>query len=132
MDGQILGRHKGITHYTIGQRKGLGIAFGHPVFVVEIRPETNEVVLGEGEDVFHDRLTCNQVNWMAVAPPPVGEDMRMLVKIRYAHQGAMATLRRTGEDQVTVLFDTPQRAITPGQAAVFYDGDYVAGGGTIQ
>lgn len=131
-DGVVLGRHKGITHYTVGQRKGLGIAMGHPVFVVELRPETNEVVLGEAEDVFSSCLVCSHLNWMSVEPPDIGSELRLLVKIRYAHQGAMARVVRTGEDEVTCIFDVPQRAITPGQAAVFYDGDYVAGGGTIQ
>lgn len=128
-DGTIIGRHKGITHYTVGQRKGLNLAMGHPVFVVEIRPETNEVVIGESEDVFSDRLICNRLNWMSIedldgAMPVVG-------KIRYSHKGAPCTIRKIGEDLVECIFETPQRAITPGQAVVFYDNEYVVGGGTI-
>ncbi len=130
MDGEILGRHKGITHYTIGQRKGLNLALGHPVFVTEIRPETNEVVIGENEDVFAPALVCNQINFMAI--PDLDGEMKAYAKIRYAHKGAPCILKRTGQDEITVLFEQPQRAITPGQAVVFYEGDYIIGGGTIR
>ena len=128
-DGTVIGKHKGITHYTVGQRKGLGLSMGRPVVVLEIRPETNEVVIGETKDVFSDRLRANRLNWMGVEAPESG--MRCLAKIRYNHAGAMCTVRRTGEDEVECIFDEPVRAVTPGQAVVFYDGDYVAGGGTI-
>ena len=128
-DGTVIGKHKGITHYTVGQRKGLGLSMGRPVVVLEIRPETNEVVIGETKDVFSDRLKANRLNWMGVEAPESG--MRCLAKIRYNHAGAMGTVRRTGEDEVECIFDEPVRAVTPGQAVVFYDGDYVAGGGTI-
>ena len=130
-DGNILGRHKGITHYTIGQRKGLGLAAGHPVFVVEIRPETNEVVIGEGEDVFTDRLICDKLNWMSIDGLH-GEERKVVAKIRYSHKGAPCIIKEIGEDLVECRFLTPVRAVTPGQAVVFYDGDYVAGGGTIR
>ncbi len=129
-EGNILGTHLGITHYTIGQRKGLGIAMGHPIFVVEIRPETNEVVLGEAEDVFTDHLTCDKLNWMA-ADGLHGEEMQVTAKIRYSHKGAPCLIREIGEDLVECQFSEPVRAVTPGQAVVFYDGDYVAGGGVI-
>ena len=128
-DGTVIGKHKGITHYTVGQRKGLGLSMGRPVVVLEIHPETNEVVIGETKDVFSDRLRANRLNWMGVEAPESG--MRCLAKIRYNHAGAMCTVRRTGEDEVECIFDEPVRAVTPGQAVVFYDGDYVAGGGTI-
>lgn len=128
-DGQVIGRHKGITHYTVGQRKGLNLSMGRPVFVVEIRPETNEVVIGDSEDVFTDRLVCTQLNYMSV--PDFEYDMPVTAKIRYNHQGAGARVRKLGEDMAEVIFDEPVRAVTPGQAVVFYDGDYVAGGGTI-
>ncbi|MCC8107394.1 MAG: tRNA 2-thiouridine(34) synthase MnmA [Clostridiales bacterium] len=128
-DGTILGQHKGITHYTIGQRKGLNLAMGHPVFVTEIRPETNEVVIGEAEDVFTDRLICDHLNFMSI--PDLKDTLRVTAKIRYNHAGAPARVRRISENQAEVVFDEPVRAVTPGQAVVFYDEDYVVGGGTI-
>lgn len=128
-DGTVVGRHKGITHYTIGQRKGLGIALGRPVVVTGIRPDTNEVVLGETTDVFSKTLRANRLNFMSI--PEIDKEARFLAKIRYNHAGAMCTVRMTGEDEVECIFDEPVRAVTPGQAVVFYDGDYVAGGGTI-
>ena len=130
LDGNILGRHKGITHYTIGQRKGLNLSMKRPVFVVEIRPETNEVVIGDSEDVFSDTLRCSQVNWMAI-DGLYGEPMNVTAKIRYSHKGAPCTIREVEEGVVECVFEEPQRAITPGQAVVFYDGDYVVGGGVI-
>ena len=128
-DGTVLGHHKGIIHYTVGQRKGLGLSMGHPVFVTEIRPETNEVVIGEAEDVFTDTLRCNHLNFMALPDFPEGKTF--LGKIRYAHQGAPCQVKRIGEDVLECKFLTPVRAVTPGQALVLYDGEYVAGGGTI-
>lgn len=129
-DGMILGTHKGITHYTVGQRKGLNLSLGHPVFVTEIRPETNEVVIGENREVFTQSLTCSELNFMAV--PDLTEPLRVKTKIRYAHQGASCLIEKIGEDRVKCTFDEPVRAVTPGQAAVFYDGGYVLGGGTIE
>ena len=130
LDGNILGKHLGITHYTVGQRKGLNLAMGYPVFVVAIRPETNEVVLGNGQDVFTDVVRCNKLNWMAL--DGVGEEeVSVNAKIRYSHKGAPCKIRRIGEDMVECRFDEPVRAATPGQAVVFYQGDHVAGGGTI-
>lgn len=130
LDGQVIGRHKGITHYTVGQRKGLGLSMGQPVFVVEIRPETNEVVIGKGNDVFSDTLRADKLNWMAIEGPE-GREMRLSAKIRYSHKGAMCTVKEVENGLVECRFDEPQRAITPGQAVVFYQGDYVVGGGTI-
>ena len=103
---------------------------GRPVFVTAIRPETNEVVIGDNEDVFSRRLTCSKLNWMAVDGLP-GEGMKVTAKIRYSHKGAPCMIRMIGEDLVECVFDDPQRAATPGQAVVFYDGEYVVGGGTI-
>lgn len=128
-EGIVLGQHKGITHYTIGQRKGLNLAMGHPVFVTEIRPETNEVVIGEQEDVFSEELDCKQLNFMSIED--LDKPRKVLAKIRYAHKGTSCTIERTGEDTLHCTFDEPVRAVTKGQAAVFYDGDYVLGGGTI-
>ena len=128
-DGTVLGHHQGITHYTVGQRKGLGLAMGHPVFVTEIRPEQNEVVIGEAEDVFTRELTCREINFMSVKD--LREPRRVLAKVRYAHKGQWGILEKTGEDTLKCTFEEPVRAVTPGQAAVFYDGEYVLGGGTI-
>lgn len=127
--GDILGQHKGIIHYTVGQRKGLNLALGHPVFVTQIRPKTNEVVIGDNKDVFSQTLICSQLNAMSVADFTDG--MEVYAKIRYNHKGAPAILKRTGEDKLLVEFKEPQRAVTPGQAVVFYQNDYVAGGGII-
>lgn len=129
-EGRVLGRHKGIIHYTVGQRKGLNLSLGRPVFVTEIRPETNEVVIGDSGDVFSNRLTCSHLNWMALDGLG-GAELRVTAKIRYSHKGAPCVIREIGEDLAECLFDVPQRAITPGQAVVFYDGEYVVGGGTI-
>ena len=127
--GEVLGRHKGIGHYTIGQRKGLGIAFGEPMFVVEIRPDTNEVVLGRGEDVFTDHLTAHKVNYMAV--DHFEEGQKVMARIRYNHEGAAAVIAELKEDSFSLRFMEPVRAVTPGQAVVLYDQDQVLGGGTI-
>lgn len=127
--GEILGQHQGITHYTIGQRKGLNLAMGHPVFVSEIRPETNEVVIGENEDIFHSALSCSHLNTVAV--PEFTDHMEVIAKIRYNHKGAPAVLYNMENGRLLVRFSEPQRAITPGQAVVFYQEGYVVGGGII-
>ena len=129
-DGTVLGRHKGITHYTVGQRKGLGLALGYPAFVLEIRPETNEVVIGTKEESMTTQLRARNLNFMAVED--LTEPLHVFTKIRYNHKGAWCTIEKTGEDEVLCTFDEPQRAVTPGQAVVFYDGEYVLGGGTIK
>jgi len=130
-DGTVIGRHKGITHYTVGQRKGLGIAAGHPIFVTAIRPETNEVVIGEEEDVFTSELTADSLNWMAIEEP--GGPVEATAKIRYGHAGAPCRVEMCGNDLARVTFTVPQRAITPGQSVVFYSDDgYVLGGGVIR
>ncbi len=129
VDGKVLGRHKGITHYTVGQRKGLGLALGYPAFVIEIRPETNEVVIGTNEDSMSHFVRANKLNFMSI--PDLTEPMRVFAKIRYNHKGAWCRIEKTGEDEILCTFEERQRAITPGQAVVFYDGEYVLGGGTI-
>lgn len=128
-DGQVLGRHLGITHYTVGQRKGLNLAMGHPVFVTEIRPQTDEVVIGEAEDVFGDTLYCNQINYMGMEE--LTAPRTVLAKIRYAHAGEQCLIEQVREDVVKCTFARPVRAITPGQAVVFYEDGYVLGGGSI-
>ena len=128
-DGVVLGEHKGITHYTIGQRRGLELPMGHRVFVTEIRPESNEVVIGENEELFVDRLICNRLNFMAIAD--LEGPRRVLAKIRYNHGGEFATIEKIGPDLVECRFENPVRAVTPGQAAVFYEDGAVLGGGTI-
>ena len=127
--GNVLGQHQGIIHYTIGQRKGLGIALGKPAFVVEIRPETNEVVIGTNEDVFGMSLIADRLNAMSI--PEYTDGMEVIAKIRYNHEGAKCRITKLSEDCIRCDFEEPQRAITPGQAVVFYDGDVVVGGGTI-
>ncbi len=128
-DGTIVGQHKGIIHYTVGQRKGLGLSLGHPVFVLEIRPDTNEVVVGSNEESMSRYVRANAVNFMGVED--LKEPVRVWAKIRYNHKGAWCTVEKTKEDEILCTFEEPQRAITPGQAVVLYDGEYVLGGGTI-
>ena len=129
VNGNVVGRHNGIIHYTVGQRKGLGLAMGHPVFVVAIRPETNEVVIGENSDVFSKTLYAKNVNFMSIEK--LEGSMRATGKIRYSHGGAECTVRMIDDDTLECTFDEPQRAVTPGQALVLYDGEYVLGGGVI-
>lgn len=128
-DGMVVGRHRGIIHYTVGQRKGLGLALGYPVFVLEIRPETNEVVIGSHEESLSVYVRADHVNFMAVEN--LKEPRRVWAKIRYNHRGAWCTAEQIDDDEILCVFEEPQRAITPGQAVVLYDGEYVLGGGTI-
>lgn len=128
-DGRVLGTHQGITHYTVGQRKGLDLPMGRRVFVTEIRPETNEVVIGENEDVFTSTVICDNVNYMGMAD--LEEPRRVLAKIRYNHLGEYCTIEKQADGKVLCSFEKPVRASTPGQAVVFYEGEYVLGGGTI-
>ena len=129
-DGKVLGRHRGIIHYTVGQRKGLGIALGYPAFVLEIRPETNEVVIGTYEESLTRTLKADRLNFMAIED--LTEPRRVFAKIRYNHKGAWCTVEKSGTDEITCTFEEPIRAVTPGQAVVLYDGEYVFGGGTIK
>ncbi len=128
-NGNILGQHQGIIHYTIGQRKGLGIALGKPMYVVGIDPKNNIVTLGEGEELFSDTLYAKDVNYIPF--DRLSEKIRAEAKIRYSAKRAPCTIIPYKENEAKVVFDEPQRAITPGQAVVFYDRDYVLGGGTI-
>ncbi len=128
--GEVLGRHRGITHYTVGQRKGLNLAMGHPVFVTAVRPETNEVVIGGAEDVFGDTLDCDHISYMGMADLPAPREV--VAKIRYAHEGERCTIEKTAEDVIRCTFRRPVRAITPGQAVVFYEDGCVLGGGVIR
>jgi len=128
-EGNVLGKHKGIVYYTIGQRKGLGISLGKPAYVIDIIPERNEVVIGDNSDVFSKGLIADEVNFIPF--DNLKEPIKVKAKIRYSAKPAEATIFRYNDSQIKVFFDTPQRAITPGQAVVFYKDDYLLGGGTI-
>ncbi len=127
--GREVGRHRGIAHFTIGQRRGLDVAMGEPYYVTHLDPTTNTVTIGPADDLLSDRLRAAKVRWL-IDPP--ADPFRAVVKIRYAHAGAPATVVPISTDSVEVHFDEPVRAITPGQAAVFYDNDFVLGGGWIE
>ncbi len=128
-DGTVVGRHKGITHYTIGQRRGLGIAWSHSLFVKKIDPASNRVILSDDESLYSRETEVSGLNWICWDEPP--KEFRCSARIRYRHteQPALVTVREGGS--VRILFDEAQRAATPGQTAVFYDGDTVLGSGTI-
>jgi tRNA-specific 2-thiouridylase len=128
--GREVGRHRGVHGFTVGQRRGLGLTSPRPLYVLEVRPETRSVVVGEEKALLGDRLVARGVNWLS-EPEPV-TPRRADVRIRYRHAEAPATLRPLGVGRVEVRFDEPQRAITPGQAAVFYDGEVCLGGGWIE
>ncbi len=128
-DGRVLGRHKGMIRYTIGQRKGLGLALPEPMYVCEKRMEDNTIVLGRNADLFTTELDAEDVNWIAWDVPP--ETLRVKARVRYQQKEQWATVTPTGERAFHLVFDEPQRAITTGQAVVLYDGDIVVGGGTI-
>ena len=127
-DGKVIGKHKGIEAYTIGQRKGLGIAWEHPLYVIGKDIAGNRVLLGKNESLFTDSLTASDVVYCSEQMPSV---FRCEAKVRYSHSGSMCTVTQLTENTVSVLFDTHQRAITPGQSVVFYDGETVIGGGYI-
>ena len=128
--GNLLGIHKGIPFYTIGQRRGLGLAKGKPLYVIDIDRKRNQIILGEENEVLADSFVVESVNWISLPPSPPAVSAQ--VKIRYNHPGSEAFLTLEKEDKVIVKFKTPQKAITPGQAAVFYDEDTVMGGGWIK
>jgi tRNA-specific 2-thiouridylase len=129
--GRVLGRHAGTHHFTVGQRRGLKVAAGEPLYVIATEPATHRVTVGRGVELMKPSLTAREVNWISVAP--LREPRTAQVKIRNKHAAARATLIPGADDsRVEVRFDEPQRAITPGQAAVFYDGDLVLGGGWIE
>lgn len=129
-EGNVLGKHKGIIHYTLGQRRGLGIPAASRLYVCDISPKTNQVVLGNNEDLFHSELTATKVN--LISCESLKEPMRLKAKIRYRHPEQEAVAWQTEDGVLHVRFDKPQRAITRGQAVVLYDGDIVVGGGVIE
>jgi len=127
--GKVVGRHEGIVGFTIGQRRGVGVAMGEPMYVVDVDPGTNRVVIGRGEDLRVDAFVAENVNWVSVAP--LGTALSCEVQVRYRSAAVPATVTAAGRFRVRVALDEPQRAVTPGQAAVFYDGDLLLGGGWI-
>jgi tRNA-specific 2-thiouridylase len=130
-DGRVVGEHAGVHHFTVGQRRGLGIAAAEPLYVIATEPETRRVVIGRNHDLLRSSMQVNDINWISIDAP--GAPVRAQVKIRNKHAAAPATLH-PGSDpaRIQVSFDEPQRAVTPGQAAVFYDGELVLGGGWIE
>lgn len=128
LDGKVLGKHKGVIHYTIGQRKGLGIALGKHMFVLHKNAATNEVILGDEEHLFYKQVEVKNVNITAADSL---DGIRAAGKLRYRHTEQPCIIHQTGTDTIVLEFDTPQRAPSAGQAAVFYDGDVVLGGGVI-
>ncbi len=128
-DGTVVGEHGGIHNFTVGQRKGLGLATGSPLYVIQIKGDARQVVVGQPEDLYTRTLRTHRVNLISVAD--LLDPMQVKVKIRHRHEGAAARIEKTGDDEIMVTFDEPQRAVTPGQAAVFYADDVVVGGGWI-
>ncbi|MCD7752991.1 MAG: tRNA 2-thiouridine(34) synthase MnmA [Clostridiales bacterium] len=129
LSGQVVGRHRGAVRYTLGQRKGLGLAMGEPVYVCRKDMAANTVSVGPNEALYARTVLVGELNWIAV--PALTAPMRVKAKLRYRQREQWATLSPEGDDLVRLTFDQPQRAATVGQAAVFYDGDVVVGGGTI-
>jgi tRNA-specific 2-thiouridylase len=130
LEGRRLGAHAGVAAFTIGQRKGLGLAGRRPQYVVDLDAETDQVIVGGATDLERDRLEVGQVNFIAGAPPAA--PLRVTARIRHNHEPAAATVQMLGPGRARVVFDTPQRAITPGQSCVWYRGDEVVGGGVIE
>ncbi len=130
LKGQVLGQHQGIEGYTVGQRKGLGISSDRPLFVLAKNAGTNEIVLGEEKDLYSPGLIASDLNWISI--PELAGPLDVEVKIRYSHGQVPATVEALADGRVAVRFAEPQKAVTPGQACVFYHGDTVVGGGTIE
>jgi tRNA-specific 2-thiouridylase len=129
-DGRVVGEHSGVHHFTVGQRRGLGIAAAEPLYVIATEPESKRVVIGRNDALLRATMTVHQMNWISIAPPAT--PIRAEAKIRNKHQAAAATITPTADtSRVEVRFDEPQRAVTPGQGAVFYSGELVLGGGWI-
>lgn len=128
-DGTELGRHRGIIRYTVGQRRGLGLALPEPLYVVRVDPDANAVILGKNDALFSRKLDADDINLIAV--PEIRGEVRLKAKVRYRQREEWATVRQTGPDSFHLVFDEPQRAITKGQSVVLYDGDVVYGGGII-
>ncbi len=128
-NGEVIGEHAGIHNFTVGQRKGLGVATGSPLYVIQINGAEKKVIVGGDEHLYSRTLRARRINLISV--DDLREPMRVSVKIRHRHEPATAVIENAGHDEILATFDDPQRAITPGQAAVFYDGDVVVGGGWI-
>ena len=128
--GNILGKHRGIIRYTLGQRRGLGIAWSEPLYVCKINPEQNTVILGDNNSLFSKELFAKEIN--LIAAPKIEGEIRLKAKVRYRQKEEWATVRQPDENTLHVVFDQPQRAVTAGQSVVLYDGDTVFGGGIIQ
>lgn len=129
-DGRVLGRHKGIIRYTVGQKKGLGVVLPEPLYVKSLNAIENTVTLCRSEELFSTVMTLAHVNLISL--PEIKDDLRCKVKIRYRHEAALATVKQIDADRLLIVFDEPQRAVTRGQSAVMYDGDIVVGGGIIE
>lgn len=129
--GKVLGSHDGIEFYTIGQRKGLGISAPKPLYVIRLDPDKNQVIVGDVDDLVQETFRIDRCNWIPFEHPRPGEEIKALAKIRYNHEGTPAIIRPDGPDRATVTLEQPQRAVTPGQACVFYQDDLVLGGGWI-
>jgi tRNA-specific 2-thiouridylase len=127
--GEVVGTHNGIHNFTVGQRKGLGVATGSPLYVIQLKGDKHQVVVGPGEELLTRTLTAKRLNWISI--PELTEPMRVMAKIRHRHEAAAAMVECTSTDKALVTFDDAQRAITPGQAVVFYQDDVVVGGGWI-
>jgi tRNA-specific 2-thiouridylase len=127
--GEVLGRHGGVHRFTVGQRKGLGVASGAPMYVLQLRPAEQTVVVGPRPELERTTLTASGVNWIAGTPP--ASPTRAAAQIRHRHRAAAGTVRPLADGRALMEFDGPVVAITPGQAVVFYDGDVVLGGGWI-
>ena len=128
-EGRVLGRHRGMECYTIGQRKGLGVSANAPLYVLGKDPDRNAVILGEDNRLYTRELTAERVNWLSVPEPD--RPLSVTAKTRYSQREAAATVEPLPGGRIRMVFTEPQRAVTPGQAVVFYDGDLVLGGGTI-
>jgi tRNA-uridine 2-sulfurtransferase len=128
-DGQVVGEHRGIHNFTIGQRKGLGVATGSPLYVIQIKGDIRQVVVGDQEELYSRTLRVHRTNLISIED--LRAPMRVTVKIRHRHEGAAALIEKSGDDEILATFEQPQRAVTPGQAAVFYADDVVVGGGWI-
>jgi tRNA-specific 2-thiouridylase len=131
VDGRVLGRHPGHAFFTIGQRHGLGVALGEPAYVVRIDAASNAVILGGADDLLAGACRVREAVW-GIAPPATGAALKAAVQIRSQHRAAPAVVTALDGGRAAVRFDSPQRAVTPGQAAVFYDGEIVLGGGWIE
>ena len=127
--GEVIGKHEGIHSFTVGQRKGLGLSTPEPMYVLKIHPDSHRIEVGSDAELYSKTLGARQLNWVSIAQPD--QPVRVTIKVRHRHEPAPATLRIVGPDEVEAIFDDPQRAVTPGQSAVFYQGDEVAGGGWI-